>query len=181
MKLIFLVLVFGGNAQDDFLPSRQGARWIYRSGAQEVVLTVAGTEKVGGVACVVLQTKRGVSTERVWIQNSRKGLQIRRVMSRGKVNDLRSPALLLKLPLKKGDTWKAQIPFGNEVVEYDYRNLGQVKIRVPAGEFLAWKIEARVRVSGKRSTQVSWYSKKAGWLVKQTTAGRGMELKSFLK
>ncbi len=181
MKLIFLVLVFGGNAQDDFLPSRQGARWIYRSGAQEVVQTVTGTEKVGGVSCVVLQTKRGGRTERAWIQSSRRGLQIRRVMSRGKVNDLRSPALLLKLPLKKGDTWKARIPFGNEVVEYAYRNLGQVKIRVPAGEFLAWKIEAKIRAAGTPSTQYSWYSGKTGWLVKQTTGGQKLELKSFSK
>ena len=106
---------------------------------------------------------------------------IRRVSSRGQVNDLRSGALLLKFPLERGVTWKARIPFGNEVVEYSYRNLGKEKVRVPAGEFNAWKIQATGQVSGSHFSQVSWYSARTGWIVKQTTGGRDLELKSFSK
>ncbi len=179
MKLGLLVLFLFGGVQGDYLPSKKGTRWVYRRGSQEVVLTVAGTEKVGGKSCVILETNRGGRRERSWIQNSGGGLKIRRVMSRGKVSDLSSPALLLQFPLQGGRTWTAKIPFGNEIVEYDYRNLGQEKVRVPAGEFLAWKIQANGRVSGNRFSQVSWYSAKTGWLVKQTTGNQTMELKSY--
>ncbi len=158
MKLTFLVLFLFGNGQGDFLPTKRGTSWRYQSG---VVQTIVGTEKVGGISCVVMETNRGGRKEKTWIQNSRGGLVIRRVSSRGQVNDLRSGALLLKFPLERGVTWKARIPFGNEVVEYSYRNLGKEKVRVPAGEFNAWKIQATGQVSGSRFSQVSWYS---AWL-----------------
>ena len=179
MRLALLALVLLGNVQGEYLPSRKGANWVYRSGSQAVIQTVAGTERVGGANCVILETNRGGKKERMWIQNSRGGLQIRKVLSRGAVNELRSPALLLKFPLKRGDSWKARIPFGNDVVEYSYRNLGPEKIRVPAGEFQAWKIQASGQVAGSRFSQVSWYSGKTGWMVKQTTDGRVMELKKY--
>ena len=179
MKLAFLVLFLFGNAQGDFLPTKRGTRWEYRVGSVPVVMTVVGMENVGGASCVVVETTRGRKKERSWIQNSRGGLQIRRMMSGGRVNNLGSPALILKLPLKRGDTWKARIPILNEVAEYSYRNMGQEKVRVGAGEFTAWKIQATYQVSGSRFSQVSWYSAKTGWLVKQTTGGQKMELTKY--
>ncbi|HMK44172.1 MAG TPA: hypothetical protein VK445_08555 [Dissulfurispiraceae bacterium] len=92
------------------------------------------------------------------------------------------PGPILKFPLTVGKTWTEFYEGGYAGAKYTHRILFNVdayeKIKVPAGEFMAYKITAERRTQLKQAVIAShtyWYSPE----VKQIIKGTNYELKEY--
>lgn len=179
MNLLALLLVFS-NVQDDFIPLKKGVKWLYKFGDKEVVQSVTSTEKIGTVDTFVVESDMSGQKERMWIAPNAEGMWLYKVHSGDSVSELAKPAMLLKFPLKSGDTWESKIPAGDAIVEYSFENGGEEEIAVPAGKYTAWKIKMRGKMGSVQFSGTYWYTKGIG-LVKQSISSPGGEFRLELK
>jgi hypothetical protein len=180
MMNAFAMLVLLCAPQDDFIPLKKGAKWIYKFSDKDVVQSVTGTEKIGTVDTFVVESDMSGQKERMWIAPNAEGMWLHKVHSGDSVSELPKPAMLLKYPLKSGDTWESKIPTGDAIVEYAFENAGEEEVTVPAGKYTAWKIKMRGKMGGVQFSGTYWYSKGVG-LVKQSISSPGGEFRLELK
>ncbi|MBM3356358.1 MAG: hypothetical protein FJY54_01330 [Betaproteobacteria bacterium] len=97
----------------------------------------------------------------------------------------------LPFPLAAGKTWRAYVnatdPATGEVnqVRIDGRVLGWDRVKVPAGEFDALKVERLVFAgnhdyfrSQEYITEVDWYAPRLGWIVKHSSTSGFIDQRS---
>ena len=99
--------------EGDYFPLQKDTTWTYRAGRNEVLVRVAGEEKIGNETCSKLETSIGgmvVSTEYVTVRKDG--------VYRVKVGDqlVKPPLCFLKLPPKKDATWDVKSTVGVEEV-----------------------------------------------------------------
>jgi hypothetical protein len=99
-----------------YYPLKEGAAWVYRhNGGPPYTQRVAGQEKIGDQLCALIETVHddGEVTFREHIGVTPDG--VFRYTAKGK--EINPPLCLLKLPVKKGETWEIKYRHGENVVK----------------------------------------------------------------
>jgi hypothetical protein len=161
----------------DYYPLAVGSAWTYDANGEEIQVKVVKREKVGGVLCARLETiVKGevVSTEHVAVQKD--GLY--RYTTNGQA--ITPPLRFLKLPCKKGDTWKADCKVSDQAVAVEFA-LDEGEVKVPAGKYKAVIARTtKAKVSGVEMKMAAWYARGVG-VVRTTVTVGGQEVTAELK
>lgn len=135
---VLLSLNLAGAADDKvkdstYFPLKIGTKRHYRVGATKLTLQVAKHEKIGDVMCALIETLKDgniVTTEHVAVKDD--GVFV--YSNSGQKPDV--PFQILKLPPKKGDTWKVMVKFMNAELTGGFTS-GEEEVTVPAGKYQA--------------------------------------------
>jgi hypothetical protein len=168
--------------ESEYYPFAVGTTWNYTvNGKQKVTFRVAKHEKIGKDLTALVETvaeDKVVSTENVGLKDD--GLY--RFTMAGLTAD--PPVRILKLPAKKGDSWKVKSKVGDDEFSATF-TLSEGKVKVLAGEYDALIAETdEVTVGGVKMTIKAWYAKNVG-MVKMIMKIMGnevtFELEKFAK
>lgn len=85
---------------------------------------------------------------------------------------------LIKLPARAGDEWKSDTAVGETRLRGSNKTRGLEWVEVPAGRFLAAKVEFDGTQDGRPSPGTAWYAPDVG-LVKQVLGGHVEVLKAY--
>jgi hypothetical protein len=143
----------------EYYPLKVGTTWTYKANGQAITVKVAKHEKVGDVMCARLETSTGgkvVATEHIAVQKD----GVYRYTMAGQTAD---PAVrFIKLPLKKGDTWKVSSKIGGQELNVEYTG-GDQEVTVPAGTYKAVFTKTNEFEAGGQKMQATiWYAKGVG-------------------
>lgn len=159
-----------------YFPTKVGTKWTYDSDGKEQIETVTAVEKKDGATIVTVELKDEFGRKSQFkMRASEQGLfQLTGVGFATK----HPPSCLLKLPHEAGQRWEAYTGargsgFGTLTA------FGPEKIKVPAGEFEAIRVETTFPQFDKDDTVAKyWYAPKVG-LVKYEFDKQVRVLKSF--
>lgn len=184
--MIGLIVAFGQlPAQDKvdespYLPTKIGTTWHYRVGAEKMVVKVTKHEKLGKIMCARLETTvNGEVKAYEHLAVTKDGLV--RVAYNGELASV--PLLFLKLPPKSGDQWSVDLKIGNETVKGTFA-VNQEKVKVPAGDFEAWKSRGTVEVNGAPGSYSCWIVEGKGIVHAEIAFGGNqltMDLEKFVE
>jgi hypothetical protein len=94
-----------------------------------------------------------------------------------------APALtIFKYPVKAGTKWIESQKIGNDTVEITFEQKEAEKVRVAAGEYVAYPVEMTVNSIGQKMTSVTWYADGVGVVKVEMEQGSlkiTQELKKF--
>lgn len=166
----------------DLFPLKKGNKWVYKVDAQEVTVEVVGSEKVDKDELMKVVTKVGgqeKATEYYLVKAD--GIY------RAKVNNdkIDPPVMILKLPVKKGETWKIDSKVNTQTVKGEFKVADDnVKVTVPAGTFeKAVLVEGNdLDIAGTKTSVKQWFVAGKGivkltYTIQQTEST--LELKEF--
>lgn len=178
--LCCLWLASPGSAHDDRIrdhpvfPLAKGAQWEYRSGEQQLTVRVTGYQRAGDLQAAMLETLNRdgtrVGTEHVAVKDD--GIY-RFTLNNNKVDP---PVCFLKLPARKGESWKIEARLEGETIRATLR-VGEEDVTVPAGRFKAITVsteDGTVNDTPLRFT--TWYAEGVG-MVKQVIHLNGSEVR----
>jgi hypothetical protein len=145
-------------------PLQVGATWHYKAGAKRFSLRVARYEKFAKVQCArveLIQDKKVTSFEHV----AADAKAVKRFSLEGK--EARPPIVVLKLPPKKGQSWKVDSKADGQTLKGTFR-VGEVEeVKVPAGTFKALTVTSEdLEANGLKMKITFYYADKVG-LVKE--------------
>jgi hypothetical protein len=182
-----LVLTAPLAAQDKFketpyYPLQVGTTWHYRAGDSKFTVRVARHEKVGATLCALLQTRRDgkvVGAEHLAVTADgvyRHDLTLLR--RQADPNDkakqveltvpqpLTPPMLVLKLPAKKGDSWKVDSKSEGKTFRGGFV-VDEQEIKVPAGTYKTFRVRSEdLEVNALKATLATHFAEGVG-MVKQ--------------
>jgi hypothetical protein len=151
-----------------YYPLKVGTKWTYKVGTNSFNMQVTKHEKVGEVLCGVIETSKDgnvVLTEYVGVKDD----GVYRFSPAGdKVDAYR----VLKLPPKKGDSWKVELKMGGQVFKGAFK-VDEAEITVPAGKYKTFVATSDgFEVTDPNGNQLklvlkSWFAEKVG-LVKNS-------------
>jgi hypothetical protein len=146
--------------ESEYYPFAVGTTWNYTvNGKQKVTFRVAKHEKIGKDLTALIETTaddKVVATENLGVKDD--GLY-RFTMANLTADP---PVRVLKLPAKKGDSWKVKSKVGDEEFAATF-TLSEEKVKVPAGEYNAIVAETdEITVGGVKMTVKVWYAKNVG-------------------
>ncbi len=167
----------------DFFPLAKGTKWEYVvKGAEkypwehevtEVSEPKKGERAVATLTSTIFDRKRLVgkysADEKAVYEHTRGG------------DDLDTPLVMLKLPVKAGSKWTEKFKYvGDVTADYEVKEAEEVK--TPAGTFTAYPVVQSIKTTLGKSTVTNWYAEGIG-MVKQEIRAFGepevTELKSF--
>jgi hypothetical protein len=158
----------------DYFPTTVGDRWVtemrYPSGTSEYTEVVTAVEKKDGgrVVTVGREANGKLLPQTSDVRVTDTGLF--RVSLLGTVYD--EPYCILKLPLKPGESWTAQVKSDGTVTStFKYRAIKEEAVEVPAGKFKAFRIEVDTDSQGRTGKSVIWYDARAGAVKMEHEAG----------
>ena len=177
-----IVLLLGGaatlRAQDKFqespyYPVKVGDTWTYKIAGQDqkIQIKISKHEKVGDVTCAVLEVSVGgnvVATE--YVSPQADGVY----RLKGMNQDVTPPLRFLKLPPKKGDTWKIDSKVGPLQVKGDC-STEEGDVTVPAGKYKAMVVKNDLELGGMKVTTTYYFAKDVG-MVKQIADINGVNI-----
>lgn len=149
--------------ESSYCPLQVGNTWKYKFGENFVTYKVAGHEKVGGVLCAKVEMildKKPTSYEHLAV--TKEGLC--RFSFEGK--ELKPPVCFLKLPPKKGATWKVDSKGGSETLKGSFK-AGEAEVKVPAGTYKAVSVASQDLEAGSVKPNVTYYFAENVGLVKE--------------
>jgi hypothetical protein len=146
------------------IPLTLGNRWIYRVVGQDerLTITAASWEKVGDIYCLRLDGRfqgRVIATEHVAM--GKDGLY----RHRNDGADLEPPLLICKIPVERGETWRAEYKVNDKKAAIEFE-CDQEEVKVPAGIFKAIVVRAEAPDGTGKLKNTVWYAPKVG-MVKQ--------------
>jgi hypothetical protein len=148
---LLLAAAAGLAAQDKlketpYFPLQVGTTWHYRAGDSKSIIRVVRHEKIGDTLCALLQTKRGdkvVGSEHVAVAADgvyRHDLTV--TAEKSVTQTLKPPMLVLKLPPKKGDTWKIDSKGDGKTFRGGFL-VDEQQITVPAGTYQTFRVASQ--------------------------------------
>jgi len=158
------VFVALAQAQAD-LPLRVGSRWTYAQDGKEVMaIEIVGREQTATddffVARIRGQYFFLYSQEDLWLSNGGDGVRIHGEGHPDQMTRENPPLTLLPAQMEKGASWQAQP--GRKVAATVQ---GLEAVRVPAGDFKAWKIEyVWTGGSGTEYSYRAWFAAGTGFV-----------------
>jgi hypothetical protein len=146
--------------ESEYYPFAVGTTWNYTvNGKQKILARVAKHEKIGKELTALVETvadDKVLATENVGVKDD--GLY--RFTMAGLTAD--PPVRFLKLPAKKGESWKVKSKVGDDEFSATF-TLSEGKIKVPAGEYDALIAETdEITVGGAKMSIKVWYAKNVG-------------------
>lgn len=162
--------------ESPYFPLKVDTKWSYQitAGGQKKSATVAVVkhEKVGKTMCALLETTRDgkvVAKEHVAVQDD----GIYRYSIGGE--EINPPVCFLKLPPKKGETWKVEFKAGDTSGKATFTG-GEAEITVPAGKYkTVTAVTSDFEVGSEKVPVSYWFAEKAG-IVKQVLKFGGQEI-----
>jgi hypothetical protein len=152
-------------------PTKVGTKWVYEVGDETWVIVISKVEEKDGAKLV--------TTERVHEDGRREPLTVESISEEGMSIisasglDYDKPWPFVKLPYREGWTWEVKVMWSDRIGFRGTMTAGPwEKVRVPAGEFTAARIEED---RGKDCKVSSWFVHRVG-LVQR---GNDWKLKSF--
>lgn len=154
-------------------PTTVGTKWVMTSGNLRVTYAVTAADEKDGETEVKFDADNG--------NPDGKG-EDKRVVSKGGVFGTGQPderVVFLKLPAKKGDKWVAE-RHGTPGLDEWACTAGEVeKVKVPAGEFDALRVDTEVLRNGKVTGRMTfWFAAGCG-VVKKDLNGDVWVMESF--
>jgi VCBS repeat-containing protein len=158
-----------------YSPLKVGNSWTYRMGDTKYVLKVAAVEKVEEQSCFRMETTVGdkvVAFEDFAV----KADGVYRYVADNKT--AKPPVCLLKLPVKKDETWTVDSSIGTLGKITGTFKVGEVEeVKVPAGTYKNVVIvTANDLVAGGTKSKVTYYLAKDVGMIKQTIVIEGQEV-----
>jgi hypothetical protein len=131
----------------NYFPIKVGTSWEYASGSKRVTVKVAAHEKVADVMCARLETSTdvGVLTEHVAVKSD----GVYKLRANGQT--IEPPLLMLKLPLKKGDTWSVRSEVQGYVISGKY-TVSEEKISIEKIDYTTLCVKSSELVLAGRAT-----------------------------
>jgi hypothetical protein len=156
----------GEDKDTSYYPLKVGNQWIYKAAnGQKVVIRVAKEDKIGEVPCVKLESvTNGAVVKSEHLAAKKDGIY----RYAGDGADLDPPVLVLKLPPKKGESWKVDTKLAGHTVRGTFHVVDdQAAVAVPAGKFKAVSVHTDdMRLDADLLKTTLWFAPGVG-LVKQ--------------
>lgn len=154
-------------------PTVVGTKWVMTSSNLRMTYTVTTAEEKDGETLVTIESD---------VEGKSGKGEDKRVVSKGGVFGTGKPderVVFLKLPAKKGDQWVAE-RLGTPGLDQWGCTAGEVeKVKVPAGEFDALRVDTEVLTGGKVTGRMTfWYAAGRG-AVKKDLNGDIWVMESF--
>ncbi|HTU91042.1 MAG TPA: hypothetical protein VMF69_13265 [Gemmataceae bacterium] len=163
-----------------YYPLQVGATWHYRAGDSKFTIRVARHEKVGDALCALLETIRDgkvVGSEHVSVaadgvyrhdltypQTQPGGRSKAELGNEKKV--IKPPMLVLKLPPRKGDSWKVDSKSDGMTFRGGFE-VAEQEITVPAGTYKTFRVASEdLEVNSLKPTITTFFAEGVG-MVKQ--------------
>jgi hypothetical protein len=187
IAVVGLVFVLAGFAvaqgkvtSSEYYPLEVGTTWIYKAKDKSYTVKVAKHEKVGDVMCARIEVSVGdkvTNTEHISVEKD--GVYRHSIGEK----TFKPAVCILKLPVKKGDTWKVDSKAGEEPVKFEY-TADEEEIQVPAGKYKAivTKTSEFESAPGTKARITVWYAKGVGMVktaMKDGTREGTLELEKF--
>ncbi|HEV3143882.1 MAG TPA: hypothetical protein VGZ47_08370 [Gemmataceae bacterium] len=153
-----------------YFPLQVGNTWHYKIGDKKVSAKVVAHEKIGDLETAKIESSSDgdvVANEN--IAQTAEGFV--RVAFNGQKID--KPALVLKLPPKKGESWEVDTKIGNETVKGKVV-AGEEEIEVPAGKYKTVTSTGDYQINGQPAKIKTWFAPNVG-PVKQELKLGGVE------
>lgn len=159
-----LVLACAAPAQvkdDPYYPLKVGTTWHYRIGEKKLQTKVTKYEKVGDVMCARVETiidGNPMGVEHIALTPE----GVARFQINGTKPD--KPLVFLKLPPKKGDTWKVDTKIATESIKGEYKT-DETTVKVPESgdkEYNAIQTVGDFDVNGQPAQFKYWFVKDKG-------------------
>jgi hypothetical protein len=154
-----------------YYPLKVGTTWHYSAGDSKFTIRVVRHEKVGAVLCALLETKRAdkvVGSEHLAVAAD--GVYRHDLMVMDKTpapQVLKPPMLVLKLPPKKGDSWKIDSKGDGKTFRGSFQ-VGEQEITVPAGAYKTFRVASQdLEVNALKPAITTYFAEGIG-MVKQT-------------
>jgi|GEM_PF-511116 len=168
-----------------YYPLEVGSEWRYGINGQTVVARVTKHEKIAGHAAGKVDSHLGerlLSSEHIAVTPE----GVFRVAFDGSVPT--KPVLILKLPPKDGDVWAVETKMEGNVIKGSAR-CDREKVKVPAGEFDAYRVSGHYVVTTPDGTELKpeftfWFAEGTGVVKLGTKSGDSevvLGLESFKK
>ncbi|MCS6866621.1 MAG: hypothetical protein RMJ56_02830 [Gemmataceae bacterium] len=167
---------------EDYFPLIKGAKWTYKVGDNEVIVTVVKSETINKEEHFQVDTIVGKEPKTSeWYVVRSDGIY------RTKVKDdkIEPPIKVVPLPIKKDETWKVESKLGTQSIKGTLKIVNdKEKIKVQGTEYETVLIEGKdVDVAGAKTTLRIWLAKDRG-IVKEEFLLQGgetllLELKSY--
>ena len=199
LRLLFvcpLMLVSAGGlaAQEKlketpYYPLQVGTTWHYRCGENKFTVRVAKHEKVGDTLCARVETvhkDKVVGSEHLAVTAD--GVYRHDVTSPASdkatgpmvTQTFKPPILILKLPPKKGDTWKIDSTSDGKAYRGAFQ-LDEQDVKVPAGSYKTVRVSSKdLEVNALKTNLTTHYAEGVG-MVKQLIESGGARLEIELE
>ncbi len=165
---LLLLPVAGLRAQDKlketpYFPLKVGTEWEYKGSGQKYVVRVTKHEKVDTTLCAVVETTADNTTIVEYYTVTDDGV-VRLTWNNAKADP---PVLVLKLPPRKGESWKVQSKVGNLTIKATYTE-GEESVEVPFAKYTnaVTVSSSDCEVEDKKFGVTTWYASGVG-MVKQ--------------
>ena len=158
-----------------YFPNKVGAKWVYTEDGQDHTEVVTAVQKKDGTTTVTIGREEGRQTPpRGTFAVSATG-----VFKTGDgAATITPPLCLVKLPHKDGGEWDAALTMQGTKLMGTRTAHGPEKVQVPAGTFLAIRVESEMNLRGTAWRTTYWYAPGVGE-VKMQSGKKVRELKSF--
>lgn len=185
--LLLAVVAIELTAQDKlkettYYPLKVGTTWHYRSSESKFTIRVARHEKVGDVLCALLETIRDgkvVGSEHLAVTGDgvyRHDLTYPQLQSDPKDKNKtvkvsikqtpKPPILILKLPPRKGDSWKVDSKGDGKTFRGTFQ-IAEQEVTVPAGAYKTIRVASQdLEVNSLKPTITTFFAQGVG-MVKQ--------------
>jgi hypothetical protein len=165
-----------------YYPLQVGTIWHYRGGDGKFIVRVVKHEKVGDTLCALLETKRdgkvvgsehlAVAADGVYrhdltaMQPQTDPNDKNKTVGQAVTQTLKPPLLVLKLPPKKGDTWKVDSKGEGKTFRGGFR-VDEQEIKVAAGTYKTFRVASQdVEVNSLKTNIQTHFAEGIG-IVKQ--------------
>jgi hypothetical protein len=160
-----------------YYPLKIGTQWQYQVGPTSITMRVAKHEKVGDALCALVESSvdgKVVATEH--ISAGPNGV-FRHSFNGAKSSE---PLCILKLPVKKDQTWKFDAKIATETVKGAFKS-GEEDVKVPAGTYkkAVTSFTTECELNGNKAEFKYWFAPDVG-VVRQTMTIGGREIESKL-
>lgn len=187
---VLLAVLAGGLAAQDklaetpYYPLRVGTTWHYKAGEGKFTIRVAKHEKVGETLCARLEVTRDgkvVGTQHLAVAAD--GVYCHSQTTDGNVTRTpKPPILVLKLPPKKGEGWKADSTADGKAISGTFQ-IGEEEIKVSAGTYKAVRITSQeLEANGLKPVITTYYARDVGMVkqvIQENNVTLAIELEKF--
>jgi hypothetical protein len=172
----------------EYVPIKQGTKWVYKADAKELTTEVTGSVTLSGKECAIATSATAgealnlLAAYRIGDEGLLKCGATYKITELGPWIERNPPEMELKFGTKKGDRWEHKSGFRTAT----YEHAGEEELTVAAGTYKAIKISlVETWENDKTGTKVKtsrWYARGVGLIKQESTAARTAplkELKSF--
>lgn len=173
-------------AQVNLFPLAVGATWLYDATdgdkKWEMSVEISGKENVDGVSCFVLEAhgQNNKARGQTFISVQDKGIYVKKFTGGnamlGKMDQALNPPIpLMEFPLKTGKKWSWTGTFKFMLKEFSFTTQSEVlakeKIKVPAGNFEAFKVRTKRLLNNKlMGEETRWYAPGTGLVMSKNSS-----------